>query len=201
MTSTLTPTLRVLIADDHPLFRMGLRYALQLQGFDIVAEAGSGGEAVRLAKALAPEVVLLDIKMPELNGIEACRELTAREPRPLVLILTTFEEPAIVAAARAAGARAFLSKETDPAELARIIRAILAEPGRDWLPQVELPQLSPREGQVLSLLAQGYSNKSIAKALGLSPETVKDYIGGVYDKLGVSDRLGAVSRARELGLV
>lgn len=202
MTNSATdPTLTVLIADDHPLFRMGLRYALRAQGFEVDAEAANGLEAVELCRERAFDVVLLDVKMPEMDGIEACK-LIARTPEPpLIVMLTTFEEPAIVRAAADAGASAYLSKETSPDTLASAIRAIVEQPERNWMPRVEVPELTPREAQVLELLAEGCTNKEMAKRLDLSPETIKDYLNGVYRKLEVRDRLGALAKAREMGLV
>jgi DNA-binding NarL/FixJ family response regulator len=192
--------LRVLIADDHPLFRMGLRYALAAQGFEVVAEAADGKEALELCRLHRPQAVLMDVKMPNLDGIEACKRLKAALPETLVVMLTTFEEPAIVQAAKMAGATGYLSKETNPVELAKALRRIVERPERNWLPRVELPKFTPRERQVLALLVEGGSTKQIAKALDLSPETVKDYLANVYRKLGVRDRLAAVREARELGL-
>ena len=193
--------LRVLIADDHPLFRMGLRYALSAKNFAVIAEAENGKDAIGKALSEAPDIVLLDVKMPVTDGIEACRILRQRAPKVLIIMLTTFEEEAIIQAARDAGAHGFFSKETDPAELAAKLERIVANPQGDWLPSVQLPELTARESQVLQLLGQGYSNKKIAKQLAISPETVKDYLHGIYRKLDVSDRLAAVSRARQLGLL
>ena len=195
------PARSVLIADDHPLFRLGLKYALSARGFEVRAEAADGRAALEACRTGRFDVVLLDVKMPVMDGIEACREVRRLERAPLVIMLTTFEEPAIVAAAREAGATAYLSKETDPGALAELIEAICSAPGRSWLPRVELPDLTPREAQVLRLLAEGHSNKAIARALALSPETVKDYLNGIYRKLEVRDRLAAVNAARDLGLV
>lgn len=192
--------LTVLIADDHPLFRVGLKYALEAQGFAVVAEASNGLEALAHCRAIKPQVALLDIKMPVLDGIEACRQIHRELPEMIVVMLTTFEEPAIIAAAQQAGAVGFLSKETEASALARMIRNIAAAPLRHWLPEVAIPQLTVREQQVLALLAQGLANKAIARQLDLSPETVKDYLNGIYRKLEVSDRLQALNRARELGL-
>lgn len=147
------------------------------------------------------DLLLLDVKMPEMDGIEACRAIARLPEPPLIVMLTTFEEPAIVRAAADAGAAAYLSKETSPDTLASAIRGIVEHPERRWIPRVEVPELTPREGQVLELLAEGCSNKEMAKRLGLSPETIKDYLNGVYRKLEVRDRLGALARAREMGLV
>ncbi len=192
---------RVLIADDHPLFRIGLSLALKADGFEVVAEAENGRQAVERARQLDVDVVLLDVRMPELDGIAACRTIAATADAPVVVMLTTFEEPAVIEAARAAGARAYLSKETSPRELARMLHNILAAPERDWLPEVALPELTPRESQALTLMARGLSNKAIASELGISPDTVKDYLENVYRKLDVRDRVSAVRRAAELGLV
>ncbi len=193
--------LRILIADDHPLFRVGLKYALKAQGFEVVAEVADGLEAIAATESLLPDVVLLDVKMPQLDGIEACKQIKSQFDEVVVIMLTTFEEPAIIEAARQSGAKGYLSKETDPADLAAAIRGIFDRPDANWLPQVRVPSLTKRETQVLELLAQGYSNKAIAKRLNLSPETVKDYLNGVYRKLEVSDRLSAVSQGQKLGLI
>jgi two-component system, NarL family, nitrate/nitrite response regulator NarL len=192
---------RVLIADDHPLFRMGLSLALDAEGFEVAAEVENGRQAVERCAQGGVDVVLMDVKMPDMDGIEACAKVTALEEPPVVVMLTTFEEPAIVRAAREAGATAFLSKETEPRELARLLQAIVADPERDWMPRVDLPDLTPREEQVLRLMARGLSNKAIAKELALSPETVKDYLLGAFRKLDVRDRVSAVRRAAELGLL
>jgi two-component system nitrate/nitrite response regulator NarL len=193
--------LRVLIADDHPLFRVGLSYALRDHGFDVAGEAEDGRQAVAACRRERFDVVLMDIRMPAMNGIDACREIRSLEDPPLVVMLTTFEELGIIHAAREAGATMYLSKETSPAELARLLRAIVDDPDRAWLPAVALPDLTPRERDVLTLLMRGFSNKQMARELDISPETVKDYLNGVYRKLEVRDRLAAAQRARDLGLV
>ena len=193
--------MRVLIADDHPLFRMGLALALRAEGHEVVAEAENGRQAVERARHAEVDVVLLDVRMPELDGISACRDITTGANPPTVVMLTTFDEPAVIQAARDAGASAYLSKETAPRELARMLRNILAAPERDWMPEVALPELTPREAQALAAMARGLSNKAIAAELGISPDTVKDYLENVYRKLDVRDRVSAVRRAAELGLV
>jgi DNA-binding NarL/FixJ family response regulator len=196
------PAPRVAIVDDHPLFRMGLALALSAEGFEVAGEAGDGKQALRLVARGGVDLVLLDIRMPDMDGIEACRLLTGTGANPpIIVMLTTHDEPGIVRSARQAGATAFLSKETAPRELARLLRTILADPERDWMPQVSLPSLTPREEQVLGLLGHGHSNKEIAKLMGVSPETVKDHVERVYQKLEVRDRLGAVRRATELGIL
>lgn len=193
--------MRVLIADDHPLFRMGLAYTLLQEGFEIVAEVGSGELAIDRCRQGGVDIAVLDVRMPGVDGIAACAAIRAFDDPPIVAILTTFEEPAIIAAARDAGAHAYLSKETAASELARILRKLVDDPTRRYLPRVELPDLTPREAEVLVLLAEGMATKEIASHLGLSPETVKDYVQAVYRKLDVHDRVSAVRRAAELGLV
>ncbi len=192
---------RVLVVDDHPMFRMGLAYALRAKGFTVVGEASNGREALAWCRRESVDVVLMDVKMPVMDGIEACRAIAGLRASPAVVMLTTFEEPAIIEAARAAGAVAYLSKETESDQLARMLTRVLDDPDRGWMPATSLPRLTRRERQVLELLAGGNSNKRIAVQLGLSPETVKDYLNGVYRKLDVRDRVSAVSQARYLGLV
>lgn len=201
MTAGAGRNVRVLVVDDHPLFRLGLTLALTAEGFEVVAEASDGDEAVALALSRGAELVLMDVRMPGTDGIEACARLTSRPDGPVVVILTTHDEPGVVQAARRAGATAFLSKETAPKELARTLRRVMDEPDHDWMPQVALPELTPREAEALTLLGRGYSNKAIAKSMGLSPETVKDHLERVFAKLDVRDRLSAMKRAIELGLL
>ncbi|MBB5235460.1 response regulator transcription factor [Deinococcus budaensis] len=193
--------MKLVIADDHPLFRMGLKYALLHQGFDVVAEAADGLQALDACRMHQPDAALLDVKMPGLTGIEVCERLRQTHPGVVSVLITTFAEPAIVQAARTAGARGYVSKEMDPESLARQLRDIVAHPDVDRLPQVDVPRLTPRESEVLPLLAQGFSNKEIAKNLGVSPDTVKDHLARLYAKLEAGDRTEAVSRARSIGLL
>jgi DNA-binding NarL/FixJ family response regulator len=193
--------IRVLIADDHPLFRVGLAYALRARGFEVVAEAENGRHAVELARTHRPELAVLDVRMPELDGVEACRALCAMVPAPRVVMLTTFDEAALVAAARDAGATAYLSKETDPRRLAETLERIVREPDRDWMPHVDLPELTRRERDVLRLLAGGLTNRAIADELGIGAETVKDHVASLYRKLDVGDRVTAVREAERFGLI
>ena len=192
--------LRLLIADDHPLFRMGLKFALQEAGFDIVAEASDGLEALKEADRHVPDVFILDIKMPGLDGIEVCKELREKQPEAIVIMLTTFESEAIIQAAQDAGAHGFFSKETNPTKLASHIHKIYAEPKKQWLPTVNMPKFTNRQMDVLALVAAGHSNKEIASILGLSAETIKSYMSAIFDKLGVNDRMAAVRASTELGL-
>jgi DNA-binding NarL/FixJ family response regulator len=196
------PPLRVFIADDHPLFRLGLKYALQGQGFEVVGEAESGSQTLSGCAATRPDVAILDVKMPEGDGIQTCKELIDKFEDLVVLLLTTFQEPALVQAARLAGAKGYLSKDTEASLLAQTIRQIIQDPQRDWLPVVqEIPHLTPRELSVLKLMMQGLANKQIARSLGLSIETVKEYASSAYRKLNTNDRVSALFRAQELGIL
>lgn len=191
----------LVIADDHPLFRMGLRYALPQLGFKVVAEATDGQEALKACLYWRPAIALLDIKMPEMTGVEVCAQLTRLAPEVSSVLITTFAEPAIIQSAIEAGARGYVSKETSPPQLAEELKMILASPDYRILPEVSLPHLTPRELEILPLLALGHTNKKIALLLGISPETAKDHLANIYQKLNVSDRTEAVGRARDLGLV
>jgi two-component system, NarL family, nitrate/nitrite response regulator NarL len=192
--------LRLLIADDHPLFLMGIKYTLSAQGFLVVAEASNGKDAVTACLKHQPDIVLIDIKMPELDGTQACRQMVTHMPSLIVIMLTTFEEPGVVQAAKQAGAKGYVSKETPPLELAALIRQIAKNPHRDWFPKIVLPEFTQREEDVLGLLVQGLSTKEIAKGLRISPETVKDYLERIYGKLEVSDRVAAIHKAQALKL-
>ncbi|MFS8910201.1 response regulator transcription factor [Synechococcus sp. H60.3] len=193
---------RVLIADDHPLFRLGLKFALQAQGFEVVAEAETGSQAVEYCRHNPPDVAILDVRMPDGDGILACQQIVELGLSVVVVMMTTFQEPALIEAARRAGAKGYLSKETDPAELARVIRQILATPDQDWLPTPQaLPKLTPRELCVLQLMKEGLANKQIARRLGLSIETVKEYASAAYRKLDATDRVTALLKAQQLGIL
>lgn len=191
---------KVLIADDHPLFRVGLSYALAGLGFEVAGEAPDGEAAVRFCRSTRVDLVVLDVRMPGLDGISACRQIRALPTPPGVVMLSTYQEPAILQAAREAGANAFLSKETRPAVLARVLARVAVEPELVLLPSVELPPLTPRETEVLRLLVTGQTNKQIARELGISPETVKDHLNNLYRKLDAGDRVTAARRAVELGI-
>lgn len=198
----MTSPVRVLIADDHPLFRLGLKFALQAQGFEVVAEAETGSQAVNCCRSCPVDVAILDVRMPDGDGIAACQQITELGLPVVVVMMTTFQEPGLIEAARRAGAKGYLSKETDPAELARVIRQILSNPEGDWLPaRQELPKLTPRELCVLQLMSEGLANKQIARRLGLSIETVKEYASTAYRKLDASDRVTALLKAQQLGIL
>jgi two-component system nitrate/nitrite response regulator NarL len=191
---------RLIIADDHPLFRMGLRAALELQGYEVVAEAGDGLTATQRTQELAPDAVLLDIRMPELDGLSAARRLREQGYRGLIVMLTTFGEPALVYQAAQAGVDAYWSKELPPEELGQRLGR-LAQGLEPKLQLPNLPTLSPREKEVLTQLAKGQSTKEIARDLKLSPETVKDHLERLYAKLDARNRVEALERARGLGLL
>ena len=215
--------LRLLLVDDQALFREGLRTLLALQTyFEIAGEAANGEEAVALARKLVPDVVLMDLRMPVLGGVEATRRITAEAPAARVIVLTTFEEDEEVFAALRAGAAGYLLKASPSAKLCEAIRLaargesllepsvaakVVAEfarigdrePRRSFPPLAE--PLSIRERDVLRLLAEGRSNKEIAGELGIAEGTVKNHMSNVLGKLGVLDRTQAALRARELDLI
>jgi DNA-binding NarL/FixJ family response regulator len=211
-------TVRVLIADDHPLFREGMRGRLdRVADFSVVGEAASGEEAVELANKLEPHVVLMDIKMPGLNGIEATREILRASPRVGVLMLTMFEDDDSVFAAMRAGAKGYLLKDSGGEGVVYAIRAVTSGeavfgPGvaeriigffsapRSATPQRAFPELTEREEEVLSLVAQGKSNQEIARQLFVSLKTVRNHVSNILLKLQVADRAQAVIRARDAGM-
>ena len=209
--------LRVVIADDQPLMRAGFKTVLEATGtIEVVGEAGDGEEAVRVTERLTPDVVLMDIQMPRLDGIEATRRL----PRHKVLILTTFGLDEYIVEALRAGASGFLLKDARPQELVGAVRAVAdgdavlsAAVTRRLLDQVAhrlpapvphadgLESLTERELEVLRLLAAGLSNAEIAAALTVSEATVKTHVSHLLGKLGLRDRVQAVILAYERGLV
>jgi DNA-binding NarL/FixJ family response regulator len=213
-------SIRVLIADDQSLVRAGFRLVLENHpDLEVVGEASNGHEAVHSAARLKPDVVLMDIRMPELDGIAATRTITARHPAR-VLVLTTYDLDEYVYDALQAGASGFLLKDTPPAQLADGIRAVASGeallaptvtrrlieefarlgPSRHARPAA-LDELTPRELEVLRLLARGMSNAEIAATLVLGDTTVKTHVAHVLTKLGLRDRVQAVVLAYESGLV
>jgi len=211
-------TLRVLVADDHLIFRDGLRALLSsVPDAELVGEAATGEEAVALASSLQPDLVLMDLQMPDLNGIEATRRILRDSPHIRVLVVTMFEDDSSVLAAMRAGARGFVLKGATHSEMARAIRAVgegevifspaiaarLMEYFASFrpaaMPQV-FPELSDREREVLDLIAQGHKNPDIAMRLVLSPKTVRNHVTNILSKLQVADRSEAMIRAREAGL-
>lgn len=214
--------IRVLIVDDQRILREGLRMLLNLEGdLEVVAEAEDGQAALEQYAALQPDVVLMDIRMPRLDGVEATRRLLQRWPAARVIILTTFDDDAYVFDGLRAGALGYLLKDVSGQELADAIRKVaaggaliepsvarkvlaefarLAEPARPTHEQL-LEPLSERELEILRLLAAGANNRQIASQLFLAEGTVKNYVSAILDKLGVEDRTQAALRARELGLL
>ena len=194
-------TLRVVIADDHPAFGLGLRLALKDAGLEVLAVAVDGGGAVRAADEHKPDAVVLDVRMPGINGVEACRTIVEQGLASTVLILSTYDDPATMRRAKEAGARAFLTKETPVHVVAEVIHRLAREPRLSLIDAPALPHLTRRENQVLTFLAEGHSNKEIARRLGIGVETVKDHCSAVFGKLHASDRVQAIIAARRMGLV
>jgi NarL family two-component system response regulator LiaR len=208
----LADAIRVLLVDDHAVVRDGLRAFLELQdGIEIAGEAADGQEAVEQAERLWPDVVLMDLVMPRLDGVEAMRELRTRVPGARVVVLTSFLEDERLLPALRAGAAGYLLKNVEPRELARSIR--LAAAGEAMIdPAVaarlvdalgderpaEQAELTPREQEVLDLIGRGYANKRIAVELGIAEKTVKTHVSHVLAKLGVSDRTQAALYAARL---
>jgi NarL family two-component system response regulator LiaR len=205
--------IRVLIADDHAVVREGLRTFLGLQdGLEVVGEAADGEQALLAAERLRPDVVLMDLVMPRRDGVSAMRELRRRLPATRVIVLTSFTDDERLLPAIQAGAAGYLLKNAEPAELARAIRAAhageaLIDPhvaGR-LLASIARParvddELTPREREVLELIARGFSNKHIAREMGIAEKTVKTHVGHVLAKLGVADRTQAALHAVRAGL-
>jgi NarL family two-component system response regulator LiaR len=202
----MSDAIRVLIADDHAVLREGLRSFLELQdGIEIVGDAADGEEAVALAERLRPAVVLMDLVMPKLDGVEAMRALRERVPDARVIILTSYIDDDRLLPAIRAGAAGYLLKNAEPQELARAIRT--ADAGEALIdPSVaarlverlakderrdEYESLTTREREVLELIGQGFSNKRIARELGVAEKTVKTHVTHVLGKLGVADRTQA----------
>lgn len=222
----MTPKIRVLIADDQPLIRTGIKTLLNRKGdIEVIGQASDGAEAIRQVTALDPDVVLMDIRMPGVDGVEATRQLVAQGVRCGIIILTTFQDDQYVFSALAAGARGYLLKDVDHRVLADAVRTVsagnaLLQPEitgqvlREFsrlagsTPPPALPrrapwveQLSEREVSVLRMLGAGRTNQEISKQLVISVGTVKNHISSILSKLGVRDRTQAALMAQEAGLV
>jgi DNA-binding NarL/FixJ family response regulator len=210
--------LRVLIADDHPILRDGLRLALfDLPDAEVVGEAASGAEAVELAAALQPDVILMDLNMPELSGVEATRQIVQASPHIAVLVLTMYDDDTSVFATMRAGARGYLLKGADQDQIVQAVRAVargeaifgsgiatkllgyFANPRGTQLAPA-FPELTDREREILELIARGKNNQQITQQLVISPKTVRNHISNIFAKLHVADRAQAIVRAREAGL-
>jgi two-component system, NarL family, response regulator LiaR len=214
----MTKAIRVLLVDDHAVVREGLRTFLELQeGIEVAGEAGNGVEALEQAELLRPDVILMDLVMPKLDGVGAMRRLRTERPEARVVVLTSFLEDERLLPAMQAGAAGYLLKNTEPSELARAIRAahageaiidptvagrlVRALADRPCRRLADEERLTRREQEVLELIVGGRSNKRIALELGISEKTVKTHVGHVLAKLGVTDRTQAALLAVRDGLV
>ncbi len=213
-------TLRVVLADDHPVVRGGLRALLEtIEGFEVVGEAADGEDAVRQVQLTRPDVVLMDVRMPRVDGIEATRRIRAATPDTAVLVLTMYDDDATVFTAMQAGARGYLLKGAEQQEIVAAIRAVASgqaifgpgvaarvlgyfavPPAGVSEASAPFPELTERERVILDLLARGLRTAAIAEQLHLSPKTVSNHLTGVFTKLEVADRAAAIIRARERGL-
>jgi DNA-binding NarL/FixJ family response regulator len=209
--------LRVLIADDHPLFRKGMRALLTAAEMEVVGEATTGQEAIELAATLQPEVILMDLQMPGVNGIEATRHILQVSPHIRILVVTLFEDDASVFTALRAGARGYILKDAQEEEMLRAIRAVgsgeaifspaiatrlmefFATPRPSAAKEI-FPTLTEREREILQWIARGSTNSDIAKHLSLSVKTVSNYVSNTFSKLQVTDRTQAIIRAKDAGL-
>ncbi len=212
-------TLRILVAEDHPLFRGGMVSLLSsVAGFEVAGEATTGEEAAARAAEFQPDVVLIDLQMPKVNGIEATRRIVTESSSIRVLVVTLLEDDESVFMALRAGARGYVLKDADEEEVIRAIRAVgrgeaifspaiasrllayFAAPDPAAAPPRAFPTLTEREREILRLIARGHPNPTIARELSLSAKTVGNYVSNVFTKLQVADRAGAIIRAREVGL-
>ncbi len=208
---------RVLIADDHTLFREGLEVLLDsVADIDVVAAVENGRQAIAAAGQLQPDVVLMDLQMPEVSGIEATRQIIQASPHIGVIVVTMFEDDDSVFAAMRAGARGYILKEAGQDEMLRAIRAVargeaLFGPSIATrlmgffnapapAPPQAFPELTAREVEILELIAQGMDNPEIARRLSISAKTVRNHVSNIFNKLQVTDRVQAAIRAREAGM-
>ena len=213
----MSESIRLLIADDHLIVRQGLRLILETEdGFELVGEAADGAEAVQLAGELHPDVILMDLRMPGMDGLTAIEQLAEKQPEIAIVILTTFNEDELMVRGLRAGAKGFLLKDTDRATLFDSIRAaargetllkpdvmarLLAQTksSSEVKSQSENIDLTEREMEVLQAAALGKTSKEIAFALGISERTVKAHLGSIYQKLGVDSRAAAIAAAAGRG--
>jgi len=217
---------RIMIVEDHPLFGTGLKRVLELEeDFRIIAEAKSGAEAVKMAEELRPDVIIMDINLPEMNGLQATREITSRMDNVAVIVVTAYHDDEQLFHALRAGAMAYYPKDVTATELIPAIRQVtkgnyvvgdlvMGKPQvASWLlrkfdemalfedSDVVFKPLSPREMEILRLITKGYSNKEIARELGISRQTVKNHMSAILRKLAVNDRTQAAVTALRLGWI
>jgi len=212
-----TPTLRVLVVDDHPLFRFGLCTVLAAEpSIDVIGEAANGRDAISAARTFEPDVVVMDLHLPDIDGIEATRQIVNERQQTGVMVLTMFNDTESVFAAMRAGARGYLLKGAGQEEIIRAVHAVgrgEAIFGPDIATRVLgffnngpvasdpiFPELTSREREVLALIADGESNPTIARRLSLSPKTVRNHVSSIFTKLHVADRAQAIVRARKAGM-
>jgi len=209
---------RVLVADDHPTFRRGMGALLaSLPAFELVGEAADGKAAIALVDQLCPDVVVMDLNMPSVNGVEATRQIVAAHPQVAVLVLTMLDEDESVFAAMRAGARGYVVKGADTEDVVRALESVargdavfgpaVASRVLSYLTRplsardpILFPELSGREREVLELIARGLPNSQIARTLVISTKTVRNHVSSVFTKLQVQDRSEAIERARRAGL-
>ena len=215
----MTTPIRILIADDHLIVREGLRLIMDTEpGFELIGEASDGAEAIELASKLEPDVILMDLRMPRVDGLSAIERLQDEQPEIAIVILTTFNEDELMRQGLQAGARGYLLKDTDRNTLFNTIRAaargetllqpevvqkLLSNPAREKRPTPSDSQsdITARESEVLAGVARGQTSKEIANHLGLTERTVKAHLTSIYNKLGVDSRAAAVSEAMKQGLL
>lgn len=210
--------IRLVIADDHTLFGEGLQALFHsIPDIEVAGFARSGEQAVAMAAELQPDVILMDIQMPDVNGIQATRRILQADPHIGVMMLTMFEDDDTVFAAMRAGARGYILKGADQQEMLRAIRAVyngealfgpaiatrlmnFFSTSQTGAPPPPFPELTPREHEVLDLIAQGLNNQIIARRLSIREKTVRNHVSNIFNKLQVADRAQAIIRAREAGL-
>jgi DNA-binding NarL/FixJ family response regulator len=214
--------IRLMIADDHKLFREGIKALLAVtHDIEIIGEADDGDSALRISQELQPDIILMDINMPGLNGIQATEKILERQPQSRIVMLTMLEDDASVFNAMRVGARGYLLKGADPQEVLSVIRAVaegqalfgpaIATRLMNYFKELStkpalspmgapFPELTEREMEVLHLISQGRNNQEISQKLVLSPKTVRNHITNIFSKLQVADRAQAIVRAREAGL-
>jgi DNA-binding NarL/FixJ family response regulator len=210
--------MRVLLVEDHPMFRDGLARMLEtVEDVEVVGEAGTGEEAVQLAEQLKPTIILMDLNLPKMSGIEATKQIIRKQPTIGILVLTMYDDDSSVFAAMRAGARGYLLKEANRNEIIRAIQAVgdgeaIFSPSiarrmmyyfeaKSKQAQVDVfPQLTEREREVLDHIARGENNAEIARVLGLNQKTVRNHVSNILSKLHASDRAHAIIMAREAGL-